>query len=69
MKLYRFSVADIGSFIMLSTAATLGAPLASSCTHLAGWLARVAGRPAVRRELEAMSAYVRALPRAGTSSA
>lgn len=59
----RFSVADIGSLIMLSSAATLGAPPTPSCTQLAAWLGRVAARPAVRRELEAMTAFVRGLRR------
>jgi len=57
----RFSVADIGSFIMLSSAATLGAPPDPACSHLGAWLGRVAARPAVRRELEAMTAFVRGL--------
>jgi glutathione S-transferase len=59
----RFSVADIGNFIMLSTGATLGAPPATSCTHLSAWLGRVGARPAVRRELEAMMGFVRGLRR------
>ena len=52
----RFSVADIGTFIMLSTAATLGAPPATACTQLHAWLARMMTRLPVRRELTAMSA-------------
>jgi glutathione S-transferase len=53
----RFSVADIGTYIMLSTAATLGAPAPAACTQLQGWLARMSARPAVRRELTAMAEY------------
>ncbi|HVQ24533.1 MAG TPA: glutathione binding-like protein, partial [Planctomycetota bacterium] len=53
----RFSVADIGTFIMLSTAASLGAPPPASCTQLQGWLARMSGRPAVRKELTEMAAH------------
>lgn len=65
----RFSVADIGNFILLSTAATLGAPPAGSLTQLGGWLARVAQRPAVRQELEAMTRFARNLPRSPQPSA
>jgi glutathione S-transferase len=57
----RFSVADIGIFIMLSTAATLGAPPAAAHSNLQAWLARTVGRPAVKREIEGMSAFVRGL--------
>ena len=60
----RFSVADIGTFIMLSTASTLGAPPAAACTDLHAWLARVGARPAVRRELVAMAGHA-AKARAG----
>lgn len=65
----RFSVADIGNFILLSTAATLGAPPSGSLTQLGGWLARVAQRPAVRQELEAMTRFARNLPRSPQPSA
>jgi len=64
----RFSVADIGSFIMLSTAATLGAPPAGAHTNLQAWIARVAARPAVKREIEGMQAYVRSLRPARASA-
>jgi glutathione S-transferase len=57
----RFSVADIGNFIMLSTAATLGAPPAAGNTNLLAWLARVGARPAVKREMDEMTAFVRGL--------
>lgn len=57
----RFSVADIGMFIMLSTAATLGAPPAAAHTNLQEWLARVGGRPAMKREIDGMGAFVRGL--------
>jgi glutathione S-transferase len=53
----RFSVADIGTFIMLSTAASLGAPPPASCSQLQGWLARMSARPAVRKELTEMAAH------------
>lgn len=57
----RFSAADIGNFIMLSTAATLGAPPAAAHTNLQAWLARVGGRPAIKREIDGMTAFVRGL--------
>jgi glutathione S-transferase len=56
-----FSVADIATFLMLSTAATLGAPVPEACADLRAWLARVAERPPVRREIEVMTAFARAL--------
>jgi len=59
----RFSVADIGNFVLLSTAATLGAPPAGSLTQLGAWFTRVAQRPAVRRELEEMTSFARSLRR------
>jgi glutathione S-transferase len=65
----RFSVADIGNFILLSTAVTLGAPPGGSLTQLGAWLARVAQRPAVQRELEAMTHFARNLPRSPQPSA
>jgi glutathione S-transferase len=64
----RFSVADIGSFIMLSTAATLGAPPAAACTNLGAWLARVGARPAVSREMQAMLAFAGSLSRPRASA-
>jgi glutathione S-transferase len=52
-----FGVADIGAFVMLNAAATLGAPPSESRTHLRGWFERTGTRPAVRREVDAMTAY------------
>lgn len=49
-----FSVADIGAFVMLSAAASLGAPVPSELGNLIAWLGKTASRPAVRREIEAM---------------
>jgi glutathione S-transferase len=57
----RFSVADIANFVLLSSAARRGAPPAGSLTQLGAWFARMAARPAVRRELEAMMRYVAGL--------
>ena len=63
-----FSVADIGSFVMLNAAATLGAPPDPALTRLHDWLARTGGRPAVKREAEAMAAHAaRALAGAKSS--
>jgi len=56
-----FSVADLSVFIMLGTAATLGAPPDPALRRLAAWLARTGARPAVRREMEAMQAYAAGL--------
>jgi glutathione S-transferase len=56
-----FSVADIGSFIMVHAAATLGAPPAEGHLALAAWLERMRSRPAVRREVDALTRFVAGL--------
>ena len=53
-----FSIADIGAFVMLNAALTLGAPPSESCAHLRSWFERVGARPAVRQEVEATRAYL-----------
>ena len=53
----EFSFADIGLFVMVSAAATLGAPPPADLSNLAGWLAKTGARPAVRREMQAMLAF------------
>jgi glutathione S-transferase len=53
-----FSAADIATFIMVHTAAALGAPPADAHGALRGWQARVLARPAVRREVEGMQRVV-----------
>lgn len=53
-----FSVADIASFVMLTAAARFGAPPDSRHTSLLGWLARVGKRPAVKKDADAMLAFV-----------
>lgn len=65
------SVADIGAFVMVSTGAALGAPPEPKHERLLAWLARTGARPAVRREIEAMQAFVASLraPAAGTRAA
>lgn len=50
-----FSAADIGSFVFLSTAITLGAPLPDDAPRVAAWLARVAARPAVAAVMRDMN--------------
>lgn len=55
----RFSVADLATFVMTSAAANLGHPPAQTHARLLGWLARVAARPAVAREMQAMNAFLR----------
>lgn len=52
-----FTFADIGCFVMVSSAATLGAAPAPERQNLAAWLARTGGRPAVARELAALTAH------------
>jgi len=52
-----FSVADIGSFIILSAAATLGHAPGQGVPQLRSWMERVAARPAVAREINAMNAF------------
>lgn len=61
-----FSVADIGTFIMVGAAATLGAPVSEQCANLQAWLARVGQRPPVATEMADMQSFV---ARALTASA
>jgi glutathione S-transferase len=53
-----FSVADIGTFIMLSSGATLGAPVSERCTNLHGWLERLGKRPAFAAEMIGMQSFL-----------
>ena len=52
-----FSVADIGTFIMVNAASTLGAPPGDSHARVREWQARALARPAVQRESASMGAY------------
>ena len=61
-----WSVADIGTFIMVNAASTLGAPPGDSHARVREWQARALARPAVHRESAAMGAYA-AKALAGTS--
>lgn len=65
----RFGVADIGNFVMLSTAATLGAPPDPAHARLGAWLGRVGQRPAVRDEIAAMTRFAAGLRRPGAVAA
>ena len=57
----EFSVADIGTFIMVSTAATLGAAPGQGHAHLLAWLARVGSRSAVAAEVQEMQVFAASL--------
>jgi glutathione S-transferase len=52
-----FSVADIATYVMLSAAAMLGAPISERFESLHGWLARMALRPAVATDTRGMVDY------------
>jgi glutathione S-transferase len=56
-----FGVADVGAYLTGAFATSLGAPPDPALANVGAWLARVAGRPSVRREQEAMRAAVVAL--------
>lgn len=56
-----YSVADIANFVMISAAATMGAPPDAALESLGAWLARSAARPPVGREIAAMQGYVASL--------
>jgi glutathione S-transferase len=51
-----FSVADIGYFLTITFATTLGAPLDDATPRLQAWYDRVRARPSVMKELMAMAA-------------
>ena len=56
-----FSVADIGSIVMLNAAASLGATAAAEQANLRAWIERTQARPAVAREVGEMRAFVQKL--------
>jgi glutathione S-transferase len=56
-----FSVADIGWFLSIGFATSLGAPPDPALGAVGAWLARVAARPSVQREQEGMRAAMLAL--------
>jgi glutathione S-transferase len=47
----EFSAADVGTFVFVSTAASLGAPVPERLSRIAAWTQRVAARPAVAEVL------------------
>jgi glutathione S-transferase len=51
----EFSVADIGSFVMVSAATSLGAPIPAGLPRMAEWAERVGKRPAVERVIRDMN--------------
>ena len=51
-----FGVADIGYFLTITVATTLGAPLGDATPRLQAWYDRVRARPSVTKELMAMAA-------------
>jgi glutathione S-transferase len=63
-----FGLADIANCVMLSAAASMGAPPDPAHAHLGAWLARMLARPAVARELAAMQAFVAAQSAAATGA-
>jgi glutathione S-transferase len=52
----EFTVADVGYFLTLMFATSLGAPPDPNHAHLAAWSARMMARPSVGREIESMTA-------------
>jgi glutathione S-transferase len=52
----QFTVADIGYFMTIVFATTLGAPPAARHANIAAWTTRVISRPSVGREVEGMTA-------------
>ena len=64
-----FTVADIANIVMLTAAATMGAPPDPALANLSAWLRRTVTRPAVAREIASLQAYVASLqaPASATS--
>ena len=56
-----FTVADVATFIMVHAATGLGAAPAERHTALRGWLERMHARPAVKREVEGTSRFLKDL--------
>jgi glutathione S-transferase len=56
-----FSVADVGYFLTITFATSLGAPLADRHARLRAWYERVLGRPSVAAEVAGMLAAQQAL--------
>ena len=56
-----FSVADIGYFLTITFAASLGAPLADAHPRLRAWYERVLARPSVAKEVAGLAAAMQRL--------
>ncbi len=52
----RFTIADIGAFVMTSAVASMGVPPIPEHAHLTTWLARCGERPPIRDEMAGMIA-------------
>lgn len=52
----RFTVADVGTFLTILFASSLGVPPDPSLTNLAGWMARMMARPSIAAEVAGMTA-------------
>jgi glutathione S-transferase len=64
-----FSVADIATFIMVRSAASLGAPPPPEATALHAWLDRTYARPSVKREVDGMNQFLSEKLRARSAKA
>jgi glutathione S-transferase len=53
-----YSVADIATFVFVSAAAMLGAPVGDGCDRLQAWVGRVSSLPVVAAEIAAMQAVL-----------
>jgi glutathione S-transferase len=51
------SVADIGHFVFIAAAASVGAALPEGPREIGAWMARMIGRPSVSAEMAQMTAY------------
>jgi glutathione S-transferase len=51
-----FGAADIGTFVLVASAAALGAPVPAELARMHAWLRRVAARPAVRSVMDDVNA-------------
>jgi glutathione S-transferase len=53
-----YTVADIATYVFVTAAAMLGAPVTEAHGRLQGWVARISARPVVAAEIAAMQAVV-----------
>jgi glutathione S-transferase len=64
----RFGLADIGVFVMVSAALTMGAVPAATHEQLLAWIARTGGRPAAKADVEGMQRFAAGLSNAGAAA-